>query len=199
MQGSGKTTGAVALAYEEHRESGVKVISNDHLNFDYQHFDIAWFLEHLVDHELEDCILFLDEMYQIADSRSSSTKLNKLFTYFTVQARKRGVDFYVCTHNLDHIDLRLRRAVDVRGACRTYQEKPCKKCHGSGEYMGKPCDRCLGYGEVGETRISFLDRRLRRRYSLEIFGNKYWHLFNTRERIPLQARILAGIDVMEVV
>lgn len=214
--GSGKTTAAIALAYEEHLANGTKIISNDHLNFPYTHFDIAWFLEHLVDEELEDCILFLDEMYQIADSRSSASKLNKLFTYFIVQSRKRGVDIYICTHHLDHIDLRLRRAVDIRGACWFYPEKPCKKCRckkcggtglykgttcdechgigGTGEYMGKPCDRCLGYGECGWARVSFLDRRLRKRYSLELYGPKYWHLFNTKERIPLQAKILQGID-----
>jgi len=192
--GSGKTTAAVALACEEQKNDGRRVISNNHLNMDYTHFDIAWFLEHLADHEMEDCVLVLDEMYQLMDSRSSQTKLNKLLTYFVVQTRKRGVDLYVCTHFLDHVDLRLRRAVDIRGACRYYPEKPCKKCRGTREYNGRPCDRCLGYGEIGWVKVRFLDRRLRRRYSLEIFANRYWHLFSTKERIPLQARMLTGID-----
>jgi len=165
---------------------------------------------------MEDCILILDEMYQIADSRSSQTKLNKLMTYFIVQTRKRNVDLYLCTHHLDHVDLRLRRAVDIRGACRFYLERPCRKCRcsvchgtglvnglvctecngvgGTGKYNGKPCDRCMGYGEGGWERISFLDRRLRRRYSIELWGPMYWHLFNSYERIPMQARILRGID-----
>ena len=195
--GSGKTTAAVALAFEEHRRNGRKVIANNHLNMEYTHFDIAWFLEHFVanDHELEDCVLLLDEMYQIADSRSSQTKLNKLMTYFVVQTRKRGVDLYICTHHLDHIDLRLRRAVNIRGACRYYSENPCRKCHGKREFNGSPCGRCLGYGEVGWVKTRFLDRGLRRRYSLEILANRYWHLFNTLERIPIQARMLQGIDV----
>jgi hypothetical protein len=170
---------------------------------------------------MEDSILITDEMYQMADSRSSSTKLNKLWTYFTVQCRKRGVDMYLCTHFLDHIDLRLRRAVDIRGSCRYYPERPCRRCRcrkcggtgnyngapcsecngigGTGKYNGQPCERCLGYGEVGTIRVNFLDRRMRRRYMIEIPANNYWHLFNTRERIPIQARILAGIDVAEVV
>lgn len=222
IQGCGKTTGAVACVYEDHLLSGRKVISNDHLNFDFTHFDISYFLEHIVqnDTELEDCILLVDEFYQIADSRSSATKLNKLWSYFVVQTRKRGVDLYICTHHLDHIDLRNRRAVDIRGACRFYLEKPCKRCRcgkcngtgsykgatcdvchgvgGTGQHNGRPCDRCHGYGEVGLVRIHFLDRRLRRRYTLDVDANKYWHLFNTRERIPLQARILQGIEVLEV-
>lgn len=190
---------ATALAYEEFKKNKVKVISNNHLDFDYQHFDIAWFLDNLTSHELEDCILLLDEFYQIVDSRSSQTKLNKLFTYFVVQTRKRGVDLYLCTHHITHLDIRVQRAIDIRGACRHYAEKPCKKCHGSGGYNERPCERCRGYGETGTTRSIFLDRRLRKRYTIDIFSPNYWHLFNTKERIPFQAKILQGIDSMEVV
>lgn len=219
--GVGKTTAAVALAHEEAKRTGRRVISNIHLNMDYQHFDIAWFLEHVADHEIEDAILVLDEMYQIMDNRSTQTKLNKLLTYFIVQTRKRGVDLYVCTHHLLHVDLKLRRAVDIRGSCRYYPEKPCHKCRckecggrgyiregvvcevcngvgGTGRHNGASCDRCLGYGELGWVRTYFLDRRLRRRYTLEIFGPAYWHLFSTRERIPMQSRLLQGIDTLEL-
>ena len=221
QMGQGKTTAAVAMAYEEGKRTSRRIISNVHLNIEgYQHFDIAWFLEHVADHEIEDSILVLDEMYQVMDNRSTATKLNKLLSYFVVQTRKRGVDLYVCTHHLLHIDLKLRRAVDIRGSCRYYQERPCSKCKckeckgkgdiggvmckacngvgGTGKVNGKPCDRCLGYGELGWVRTYFLDRRLRRRYTLEIFGPSYWHLFNTFERIPIQARILQGIDVQEL-
>ena len=60
IQGSGKTTVAIALAYEEHIRIDRRVISNQPLEFDYQPFSIEWFLEHVSDHELEDCILVLD-------------------------------------------------------------------------------------------------------------------------------------------
>jgi hypothetical protein len=199
LQGSGKTTAAVALTYEDHLRTGRKVISNNHLSFEATKFDIAYFLEQMADpeSELRDCILLIDEFYQIADSRSSASKLNRLWTYFIVQTRKRGVDMYFCTHFLDHIDLRNRRAVDIRGACRS-REWPCRKCDGTGEYHGRPCEKCLGYGKIGIVRVNFLDRRLRRRYPMDIWGNKYWHLFSTWERIPLQARILQGIDTVEI-
>lgn len=222
VQGSGKTTAAVALAYEESKKTGKLVYSNDHLNFDaYRHFDIAVFVEKVVGEELENVILLTDEMYQMADSRSSQTKLNKLWSYFVVQTRKRGVDMYICTHHIDHIDIRLRRAVDIRGSCRCYPEKPCRKCRchrcggqgflvggvvcpdcqgrgGTGEYHGRPCDRCKGFGELAWFKVFFLDRRLRRRYTVELFGPNYWGLFSTYERIPLQAKLLAGIDTAEV-
>jgi len=188
IQGSGKSTAAVGLAVEENERTGKAIYSNDHLNHpDYHHFDTATFVEKVVGEELEDMILLTDEMYQMADSRSSGTKLNKLWSYFVVQTRKRGVDMYICTHHLDHIDLRLRRAVDIRGSCRYYPESPCKKCRckrcggqrylvdgsicpdchgigGTGEFHGQPCDRCKGYGEWGIVKVFFLDRRIRRKY-----------------------------------
>lgn len=226
-QGSGKSTGAVIFAYEEHQVNGRKVISNIHLNFDFQKFDLAWFLEHLADHEMEDCVLFLDEMYQLADSRSSGSKLNRLFTYFTVQTRKRGVDVYFCTHHLDHIDLRLRRAVDIRNSCRFVgricPKCRCKNCNGTGKVddgmgrkincpdcngvggtgldkYGKPCEACLGYGQQGWVRMHVLDRRARKRFTPpDIFANPYWHLFNSYDRIPMPAKVLQGIDTDELI
>ncbi len=226
VQGSGKTTAAVAFAYEEFKVNGKKVISNNHLNFPFQKFSLEWFLEHLADHEMEDCVLFLDEMYQIADSRSSGSKLNKLFTYFMVQTRKRGVDVYFCTHYLDHVDIRLRRAADIRNSCRYYghvcpkckcrrcngtgrvgsngRNVPCPDCNGVGgtgiDKNGKPCEECLGYGQLGWVRLNVLDRRLRRRYTPpDLWANPYWHLFNSWDRIPMPAKVIQGIDTAEVV
>ena len=171
--GNGKTTAAVALAYEEWKRTKKLVYSNDHLNFDgYRHFDTAVFVEKVLGEELEDMVLLTDEMYQMADSRSSQTKLNKLWSYFVVQTRKRGVDMYICTHTLENIDIRLRRAVDIRGSCRYYPEKPCRKCR---------CKRCSGTGRFRDEECE------------ECNG------FNTNERIPLQAKILSGIDTAEVI
>lgn len=217
----------MAFAYEEHAVNGRKVISNIHLNFEFTKFSLEWFLEHLSDHELEDCVLFLDEMYQIADSRSAGSKLNKLFTYFMVQTRKRNVDVYFCTHHLDHVDLRLRRAADIRNSCRCIEricpKCRCKHCGGSGKVpglnntqikcpdcegkggtgtdpkTGKPCEFCLGFGKQGWIRMNVLDRRARRRYTPEdIFANPYWLKFNSYDKIPMQAKVLAGIDTQEI-
>ncbi len=228
VQGTGKTTAAVALAVERAEEFHRRIVSNVHLNYkNYTHFDLAWFLENLTNHELEDCVIVFDEAYQIMDARSSGTKLNKLFSYFIVQTRKRGVDAFICTHHLDHIDKRTRRAIDIRGACRYQEEKPCRRCKcntckglgwiegvacpdctrnpngvptgGTGIYLGAECPECKGYGVKGWTQVSFLDRRIRKRYEIEIFGNDYWHIFNTRERIGIQKKIIDGIDVVEVV
>lgn len=226
QMGSGKSTAAVAFAYEEHEVNDRRIISNVHLNFPSTKFSLEWFLEHLADHEMENCVLFLDEMYQIADSRSSGSKLNKVFTYFMVQTRKRDVDVYFCTHYLDHVDLRLRRSADMRNSCRYYgrvcpkckcrscggtgrvgsngKNVPCTQCNGVGgtgidNKTGQPCVECLGYGQQGWVRLNVLDRRLRRRYSPpDMFANPYWHLFNSWDRIPMPARTIQGIDAAEV-
>lgn len=223
IQGSGKTTAAVAMAVEENKRTGKLIYSNDHLNHkDYRQFDTAVFVEKVVGEELEDMILLTDEMYQMADSRSSASKLNKLWSYFVVQTRKRGVDMYICTHNIENIDIRLRRATDIRGSCRYYPEVPCRKCkckvcRGTGEVEGhqecpncqgrggtgmvgdQVCDRCYGFGQAGWVKVFFLDRRLRMRYDLEFYGPAYWKVFNTYQRIPLSARLLEGIDTAEVI
>ena len=198
---SGKTTAAVACAFEQWRQYGRRVISNDHLNFDFTHFDLEYFLEHMThdDGGLENCTLILDESYQYMDSRLSQSKLSKLFTWFIVQTRKRGVDLYVCTHHILNIDVRLRRAADVRGACREFIQDPCPKCKGLGQYHEEKCPMCLGFGKTGFIRVSFLNKRKRRRMTMEIFGPNYWGLFETKERIPIQQKVISGIDAMEIV
>jgi len=225
VQGSGKSTMAVAACHEEHEVNGRKVISNIHLNFDHQKFSLEWFVENMGSHEMEDCVLFLDEMYQIADSRSAGSKLNKLFTYFMVQTRKRRVDVYFCTHHLDHVDIRLRRAADIRNSCRC-REYVCKKCrckncggtgkvgsngrsancpdcHGVGgtgydNKTGEPCKECLGYGKIGLVTMTIFDRRKKKRWTPpDVFANPYWSLFNSYDRIPMPTKVLQGIDTQE--
>jgi len=145
VQGSGKSMTSTALGYAEYIKNGLRVISNNHLNFGTKEdgspvvelFDTKYFLEHIEDTVLENCILILDEAYLLGDSRSSASKLNKLMTYFVVQTRKRGVDLYMCTHHIDIFDKRIRRAVDVRGTCRYRKEDPCLQCEGRGFVTAK--------------------------------------------------------------
>jgi len=113
----------------------IKVYSNNHLNFPYTYFDAKYFLDHLNDEELVNSVLLLDEAYIYLDARTGASKLNKLFTYFIVQTRKRGVDLYICTHHIDIVDKRLRRAVDIRGTCRYKKEYPCTQCQGAGRLL----------------------------------------------------------------
>ena len=187
---------------------------------------MEWFLENISkDEELNDTDVLLDESYQIMDSRAGMTKQNRLFTYFAVQTRKLGVDLYLPTHSIENIDIRIRRATDIRGTCKTYTtfcpKCKCKKCKGAGTLNGRPCDECdgnggtglvngepclecLGYGKLCLTRVFALDKRAHRRYTVDItppdyrYSNFYFRFFNTKERIPLAARLLTGIDTSVV-
>ena len=228
-QGTSKTISAVALAYEEYRNTGRKIISNNHLTFPYTQFSMEYFLQHLADEEMEHCVLLLDEAYQYMDARMSQSKESRVFSYFTVQTRKRDVDLYVCTHSIENVDIRLRRNVDLRGACSYRIEKPCHVCKGTGlpvkagassirviegkEY--EVCPLCRGYKErdeekdpdastfVGYGRTFFLrTRALRgqsRRFTYDMVANQYFDKYNTSERMPIRSKMLTGIDTLEVV
>jgi len=192
VMGSGKTLTAVALAYTEFEQNQKRVISNDHLNFPYQFFDIQFFLDTLQGQELSNCVIILDEAYIYLDSRTTAGKLNKLFTYFIVQTRKRGVDMFFCTQHIDIIEKRVRRACDVRGTCRYRGEDPCTRCKGTGQILAKgiyvKCPRCLGGGKTGFATTTFLDLRSGRRTKVKVLGPAYWHLYDTTEIVPFTAK-----------
>ena len=218
VQGSGKTLSAVAMCYKD-KQRGRNIFSNNHLSEsfgNYTFFDVPFFLErmgiehgenaHDTDYEgnggegvaLENSTLLLDEAYIYLDSRTSGGKLNKLFTYFTVQTRKRGVDMYVCTHHIDVLDKRLRRAVDVRGTCRYLKEDPCRQCKGLGylRRRTKPgqdppvCPRCLGYGHTGFALTDFTHQHTGQRSRGYLQGPAFWQLYDTTERIKLTKKTM---------
>lgn len=202
-QGCGKSTAATALAYEDYLKTQREVMSNSWLNIpNMKRFSVDYFVDNMLGTELENVILLLDELHQLDDCRTSSSKLNILFGRFIHQARKRGVDLYICSHYLDYLDLRTRRAVNIRGACTYHEEKPCQKCGGTGRNGIGKCGRCLGYGKVGLVMVYCLDRRpgaRGRHFTIPIPANRYWHLFDTNERMAMQAAALKGIERTEVV
>ena len=157
---------------EEAYREPKKVICNNHLTFPYTHFDPKYFLEHLEDEEMEDCILIMDEAYQAGlDSRSTSTKFNKLMFYFVAQTRKRGVDMYLCTHHIDALEKRIRRAVDVRGTCR-FNKGPLEE------------EKPINKRRYNWATIRLRDMRTGAGRKLRIYGPAFWGLYDTRERIP---------------
>ncbi len=214
VMGSGKTLSAIALACSEHYQNGKKIISNIHLGFPYQRFDMQYFIEHLQDNVLNNCITVLDEAQQFLDARRSGGRANILWTYYTVQTRKRGVDLYACFHHIDVMDKRFRRQVDVRGTCRYEKEDPCTKCRGDGRLVkgnvvcpvcgkdgegpspdcsyckgtGEVCPRCLGYGVTGWATTRFLDLRTGKRSKIRVFGPAFFGMYNTNETIPFTGK-----------
>jgi len=214
VMGSGKTLTAVALACQEHYVNQKKIISNIHLSFPYTRFDMGYFMDHLQDQELNNCITLLDEAHQYLDARRSGGRSNILWTYYTVQTRKRGVDLYACFHHIDVMDKRFRRQVDVRGTCRYQKEEPCSRCKGEGVVSkrgipciacgkedgipnpgcslcrgtGLVCPRCLGYGVTGWASTRFLDLRSGRKSKIRVFGPAFFGQYNTEELIPFTGK-----------
>ncbi len=183
--GSGKSLTACALAKSDF-DRGREIVTNNRYQFPSTPFDTVYFVDHMAEENvLENITLVLDEAYLFVDSRSSQTKLTKLFTYFVAQTRKRGVDMYVCIHHIDTVDKRLRRAIDIRGTCRYRKEDPCKKCKGEGvlSKTGEICPECLGRGETGYVTVSFFDMRSGKRSRIKIHGPTFWGLYDTRELV----------------
>lgn len=201
LMGSGKTLSAVTFCYLEWKNKGKRIFANNKLNFDHTWFDSEFFVNNIVGEELENAVILLDEAYIYLDARTSSSKLNKLFTYFIVQTRKRNVDLYICTHHIDIVDKRLRRAIDVRGSCRFTKEEPCRRCRGTGIEPKKkqkngdpiPCTRCLGYGVNGYATTSFTHQHLGISRKVKIHAPAYWDLYDTRE-IPQLRKSQVKID-----
>lgn len=116
--GSGKTLSAVALAIMEKEKSGKEIVSNIHLNTEYRLISSDDFVKLMMDNSLKNCSIILDSMYIIADSRGSQSSLNKLFSYFVAGSRKNEIDIYLVANNFSDIDIRLRKATDIRGKCK---------------------------------------------------------------------------------
>jgi hypothetical protein len=158
-------------------------------------FDTEFFLAHVLDWELHDCLIILDEAYIYLDSRSSASKMNKLFTYFISQTRKRDVDLYICTQHIDQVDKRLRRAATWRGTCTYNEEKPCRGCSGVGWVTGKggqkeKCPRCLGNCKWGTATTFFVRRKPREKKKVTIWGPAVYSLFDTHELVKFQGKDL---------
>jgi len=117
--GSGKSLVLAALTKAE-VDRGQTVYTQGPFSFNgWKPFDREVFLG-LCDsrEELHDCSFCLDEVYSYFDSRQAGSRMNRLFTYITVQSRRRNVNFYLTTHHIDIIDKRIQRAVDYRIQCK---------------------------------------------------------------------------------
>ena len=159
------------------------------------YYDTISFLEYLKANELENCDVLMDEMQILMDSRASSSKLNRLVSQYIIQTRKRGVDLFVCAQHILNVDVRLRRAINVRGTCDYRVEDPCKECKGTGSINSRKngtvvCSRCNGKGVTGFATTYFVQRRPKKKWMIELPGPYYWDLYSTREVIPMTGQVL---------
>lgn len=101
--GSGKTGLVTAMAGDAVR-AGVPVFSN---------YNIRWrgcekfFVSDLLNVDVDKGFIACDEVYTLAESRISSSKLNRFFSYFLFQSRKLHVDVESTAQLESTVDLRL--------------------------------------------------------------------------------------------
>jgi hypothetical protein len=73
--------------------------------------------------DLQNCIIALDELQVLLDSRNSISDVNQLLSYFFLQSRKQNVYVYFTTQFLDQVEKRVRRIVDTVTSCVRVTEK----------------------------------------------------------------------------
>lgn len=118
--GSYKTTLATALVRESALD-GIPVYSNYKIDLpNCQRLELSELLQLGA---IKAGVIVVDEVYTVADSRISSSKLNRYFSYFVFQTRKLNVDV-VYTAQLDSaVDLRLFLLTPFKIACYGLDEK----------------------------------------------------------------------------
>lgn len=102
--GDGKTIGMVRYLKNDYFK-GRKVYANFVLEkIPYTYFNIDEFLSNENNDKLTNATIGIDEITTIMDCRLSGSKSNIAFGYLVLQSRKRNVDIYYTTQDLDLVD-----------------------------------------------------------------------------------------------
>jgi hypothetical protein len=78
--------------------------------------------------------LGIDELTVFADCRVSVSKMNRIFSYFILQTRKRSVNLYFTTQNLDMIDKRVLNHLDISVYCEKVKDQQGNEVEGLRKY-----------------------------------------------------------------
>lgn len=88
-------------------------MSNYDLKFPHEVFDIEKYKRS----EYSNCIILIDEGYVYLDSRTATSKQNRLTSYVLFQSRKKDVDIYISVQLIGTIDIRYRQMIDILIGC----------------------------------------------------------------------------------
>jgi hypothetical protein len=134
--GSGKTILMVRYLRKDFVK-GKAIFANLGLkNMKYEKVDMSKILDmHENQFNLNKCSLGIDEITVFADCRCSGSKLNRLISYFILQSRKRNVDIYFTTQNLNMVDFRLIDYMDLQINCHKVLDKRGQEIEGFGRYI----------------------------------------------------------------
>ena len=116
--GSGKTLLMVRYLLKDFNK-GNQIFSNFGLNhIPYKVLNVLEILDFDKENKsLIDISMGIDELTVFADCRTSIGKMNRLFSYFILQTRKRNVNLYYTTQNMMMIDKRVREHTDIQIFC----------------------------------------------------------------------------------
>lgn len=111
-RGAGKTLTMTKDAYNYYC-LGWKVYSNIEFNFPHEYINDEDITNIDADSPIRNCVLVIDEVQILLDSRRSQKGRNIDFSYFIQQIRKRGIILLCTTQFTGTVDLRLRQHVDI--------------------------------------------------------------------------------------
>lgn len=94
------------------RSLGWDIYSNIALGFDHTLLSTQEIID-IGKTDLENCVLVIDEIQVLLDSRRSARSGNLDFSYFIQQIRKRGIIILCTTQFSGTVDLRIRQHVDI--------------------------------------------------------------------------------------
>jgi len=116
--GSGKTVGCVRYIKKDSNKD-LPILSNiDLYDIEYNILDVDKMLQNEYNKvELYNVSILIDEITLYMDCRLSTTKQNRVFSYFVLQSRKNGVNVYYTTQDFGMTDKRLYNFTHIYVLC----------------------------------------------------------------------------------
>lgn len=127
-RGKGKTTTMVLDAYKYYQR-GFPIYTNlTNLKIPHTKLTDQQILDMAEQDEFINCVLMIDEIQVLFDSRTSNKKKNRNFLNFIQQLRKRGVRLLYTTQFARRVDVGIREHLDIEARPRliitTEKDKP---------------------------------------------------------------------------
>lgn len=183
-RGSGKTASMTRFLYAKYRQ-GYKIYSNYTLNFPHEKYtlkDIEGYAHS--NKKFENSIFAVDEIHVYLDSRVSGRKINRVFSYFVTQTRKKDIDLYYTTQFPRQVDIRMKIHTDMCVTCRSKSlvwkyENTKPKIYNNYTYTGKEY-RVLTKIYLTVIEFGYDGDRIK---NMEFWANKWFKYYDTSEVI----------------
>lgn len=160
--GSGKTL-SMTRCLLKYYQRGFRILTNYDLAIPHEEVSFEWIIKTAEEQgKLDMCVLALDEIHIMIDSRAAPTKRNRSLSYLLNQSRKLKVIWLYSTQYAHQVDKRLRSGTDLWVMCEgTHVLTPTEDLFIVSNYI---TDGTKNREEV-------------------FLGNNYFHLYNTNQVI----------------